>query len=292
MIFRLTCCNTATLGLLLLVGCGGGQSTAEKPAATAASPSTPAPVATSTNPAGPTATAPAATKASATATTIAPGVYCYSTKMPTLTAVAEFQVDASRKVMGKLRGRIHAPDSDYYAAYVQTLSGTLTSDQANMAIVTEIEGDRQNATETWIVTADTLKTKRETLTTTDCGQLEKILAAAPTPGSQASPAANPASSVPETVSFAPGSSATTLKGAVIRGERKTYILNAAKNQTMTIDIGAIENNAVFDLIGPDGKTLKQEASSVTQVLPANGNYQIIIGGTRGNASYDLTVSIK
>lgn len=57
-------------------------------------------------------------------------------------------------------------------------------------------------------------------------------------------------------------------------------------------ITSLEKNAVFNVIAPDGKTIKQEATTWSGKLPANGDYQIIVGGTRGNASYELTVEIK
>ncbi len=125
-------------------------------------------------------------------------------------------------------------------------------------------------------------------------KMDKMAAAPSSPSSMGKPvpAAKSASAQSEQVNFAAGSSSATLKGVVIRGDRKIYQLNAGKNQTMTVNLGSLENNGVFDLIGPDGKTLKQEATSAKQVLPASGDYQLVVGGTRGNVSYDLTVSIK
>ena len=61
---------------------------------------------------------------------------------------------------------------------------------------------------------------------------------------------------------------------------------------MNLKISSLENNAVFDVISPDGKTIKQEATTLREKLPANGDYQIVVGGTRGNATYELTVEIK
>jgi hypothetical protein len=108
-----------------------------------------------------------------------------------------------------------------------------------------------------------------------------------------SPAASTkAVSGPETISFAKGATSAVAKGSVVRGDRKTYIVNAAKNQSMTLSVTALESNAVVDLVGPDGKVLKQEATTVKQVLPATGDYQVIVSGTRGNATYEVKIAIE
>jgi hypothetical protein len=61
---------------------------------------------------------------------------------------------------------------------------------------------------------------------------------------------------------------------------------------MNISLTSIENNAVFDLVTPDGIMLKQEVTNANLVLPLNGDYKIIVGGTRGNATYELSVEIQ
>ena len=99
------------------------------------------------------------------------------------------------------------------------------------------------------------------------------------------------------VRFAKGKSSITLSNGVIRGERDTYILGAKAGQRMTVKVTALENNAAFQIKGPDGDYLEgagemDDATSVTVTLPRNGDYRIIVGGTRGNASYKLTVSIR
>jgi hypothetical protein len=71
-----------------------------------------------------------------------------------------------------------------------------------------------------------------------------------------------------------------------------YLLGAKASQTMNISLTSIENNAVFDLVTPDGIMLKQEVTNANLVLPLNGDYKIIVGGTRGNATYELSVEIK
>ena len=97
--------------------------------------------------------------------------------------------------------------------------------------------------------------------------------------------------------FARGKSSTVVSGAVLRGDRDTYTLVAKAGQTMSVKITSIEKNAVFQIQDPDGNYLPgaddgDGAMNWSGELTRAGNYKIIVGGTRGNASYRMTVSIK
>lgn len=97
--------------------------------------------------------------------------------------------------------------------------------------------------------------------------------------------------------FAPGKYSTTLQDAVVRGTRDIYLVGANQGQTMTIKIASLENNASFAVTTPSNKagqrrTLTPDAVNWTATLPASGDYQIIVGSSRGNASYKLQVTIK
>lgn len=99
------------------------------------------------------------------------------------------------------------------------------------------------------------------------------------------------------VRFAPGANAATVKSSVVNATRDRYLLGAQKGQTMSIRIMSLEDNAVFDVVAPPNKlgqrrTLKQEAVTWSNTLPETGDYQIVVGSTRGNASYRLQVTIK
>jgi hypothetical protein len=94
------------------------------------------------------------------------------------------------------------------------------------------------------------------------------------------------------IQFASGASSAVVEDAVVRGTRDTYLLGAKAGQKMTVSITSVENNAVFDIISPKQKLLKQEATSWSTKLPATGDYRIVVGGTRGNATYNLRVEIK
>ena len=106
-----------------------------------------------------------------------------------------------------------------------------------------------------------------------------------------------ADGVTKRIKFARGKHSATVSNAVIRGDQDTYILGARGGQTMTARITSVENNAVFQIEGPDGEYLSgagetDDATQVTAELPMNGDYKVIVGGTRGNATYKLTVSIR
>lgn len=99
------------------------------------------------------------------------------------------------------------------------------------------------------------------------------------------------------VRFPKGKTSITLSNAVIRGDRDTYILGAKAGQRMTVRVTALEKNAAFQIEGPNGEYLEgagemDDATNVSVRLPNNGDYRILVGGTRGNASYKLTISIR
>ena len=94
------------------------------------------------------------------------------------------------------------------------------------------------------------------------------------------------------IQFDRGTTSKIIQDAVIRGTRNIYLLRANASQIMTISLTSLENNAVFDLLSPDNKIITQEVTNTSIILPSNGDYKIIVGGTRGNASYELYVQIK
>lgn len=99
------------------------------------------------------------------------------------------------------------------------------------------------------------------------------------------------------VRFARGDAAATLRGAVVRGDIDVYMLRANAGQRMTVTISSTENNAVFQIKGPDGAELAgarsgDDVMNWSGELSRSGDYRIVVGGTRGNATYKLTVGIR
>jgi len=103
--------------------------------------------------------------------------------------------------------------------------------------------------------------------------------------------------VTERVHFEAGASGATMKNSVVRGERDVYLLNAGAGQTMKVKIYSLENNAVFQIKTPSGSFTAGAADGDDAMvwlgkLPDSGDYKVIVGGTRGNATYTLMVEIR
>lgn len=94
------------------------------------------------------------------------------------------------------------------------------------------------------------------------------------------------------IQFPRGAVGTVVENSVVRGERDIYLVRAQRRQSMRLNITSLEQNAVFDIQAPNGEYLKQGVTSWNGVLPRTGDYSIIVGGTRGNATYTLDVAIR
>jgi len=113
----------------------------------------------------------------------------------------------------------------------------------------------------------------------------------------------------EPIHFAHGTSSTEVRGAVIRGERALYSFEARGGQRLTLHIDALENNATFQVYVPGarsemrdyglevigqalpGTAEGEDATRWTGTLPQSGSYLLVVGATRGNATYHLVVTI-
>ena len=103
--------------------------------------------------------------------------------------------------------------------------------------------------------------------------------------------------VNERVRFAPGASGATIKGAVIRGDRDVYVLGAGAGQWMKMKVYSLEDNAVLELVNPDGSYEAMPGDGIDtkfyqSPLPSNGDYKIIVSSSRGNATYTLMIEIE
>jgi len=107
-----------------------------------------------------------------------------------------------------------------------------------------------------------------------------------------------ADGVKKKVRFAPGTSSTTIRGTVVRGDRDRYYVGAKASQTMSVKITSTEKNAVFQIYfhGEEeslpGAGDGDDATTWSGKLPIDNEYVLVVGGTRGNATYALTISIK
>lgn len=117
--------------------------------------------------------------------------------------------------------------------------------------------------------------------------------------------------VNQEIRFPAGKTSTLIEQRVIRGERDQYFLTAKAGQKMEVSITALEKNAVFQIyqpgyqVGKDedgileikGAPLKgagegEDTTVWKGVLPVSDKYLILVGGTRGNATYKLKISIR
>jgi hypothetical protein len=101
----------------------------------------------------------------------------------------------------------------------------------------------------------------------------------------------PPQGITERIQFAPGETSATLSNTVARDVSNTYLLRAALNQTLSVNLTSTQNDAVFRIVAPDGTTLVQETRNWQGTLPASGDYRVIVRSQRGGASYTLNVSI-
>jgi hypothetical protein len=98
------------------------------------------------------------------------------------------------------------------------------------------------------------------------------------------------------IRFAVGPMDVELNGAVISGERDRYSLSMLAGETLEVQITSLESNAVFSILGPSPSQVAlpgtEEGKDITQwtvTIPADGAYSILVGPTRGNATYTLKV---
>lgn len=105
-----------------------------------------------------------------------------------------------------------------------------------------------------------------------------------------------AEGVRKRIKFARGRTSTVINNAVLRDEVDEYILTARAGQKMKVDISSVEDNASFEIVGPDKTQLPRagfddDARHWTGELPESGDYVIEVAPTRGNATYRLKVEI-
>ncbi len=234
-----------------------------------------------------------------------PGRHCYAINSETLTGAIGLTVRADDSVVGESQATVHNEVAGYYTGYGQILSGAINKDQLTLDLTSYIEGDVQQAQETWAVGNDQLDNGRDIYEQVDCSVVQEQLdllgeIIGQTEGAQLEEADAPANDLTEganfvrvrRLSFAPGATLGRVEDAVVRADRDEYLVGAAAGQTMTLSISALEDNAVFGVVAPDGSVLVDEETTIALELPQSGDYSIVVGGTRGNASYGLEVEIR
>jgi hypothetical protein len=163
------------------------------------------------------------------------------------------------------------------------------------------------------MTADRSRVRRIQQIATRLGRIAVALvlvlaASAPVCAQEAGANANPIAVEP--ISFKPSASSAIVSGSVASPDRKVYSVVARAQQTLTVGVTSAEDNAVFQIYKPPatperrdygiavvGKALEgaadeQDAKHWSGRLPVSGQYLVVVGPTRGNADYRLTVVIR
>ncbi len=284
--------------LVLVASCGGSFSTVESSDNQTSVPAESASSASSDD------NTPEADTASSTELgAIAPGEYCFAFDDGVTDSTIRLTIASDNTVTGTTTATIQDIENSYFTSYEQMVSGMVEGGELDLDVTTSIELDTQQTQETWQITGSTLNNGQSTFVQADCSGLTSENSLESGNSLDSSNASDnqglialgidpSAVNAPVRVQFDPGSYSAMLENAVIRGTRDLYLLGAQAGQSMRVTITAIENNAVFDILSPNGNVLRQEALSADVVLPETGDYQIVVGGTRGNATYQLDVSIQ
>lgn len=80
------------------------------------------------------------------------------------------------------------------------------------------------------------------------------------------------------------------EGGIVLGTSDAFVVdytNCCTDDTLYASITSVEDNAVFRIYGPDGEPLATEVMAAELVLQQGGEYWIVVGSVRGNASYTL-----
>lgn len=220
-----------------------------------------------------------------------PGDYCYAADTEDETVYVRLAIDSADRVTGDLQGSVHNEKEGYYTSYRQSLDGTIDGSNLNLDVATWIEYDRQNSQETWKVSDRDLQATDNTLSKESCAVVNKVFQNED--GLEASDLTSGANRIKtEEVYFDAGKSSTTVSDSVVRGDRDVYVLSAQGGQQMYLTITSLEDNAEFDVVSPSGMILGTNVTDDKFFLPNTGEYQVIVGSTRGNATYDLVIGIE
>lgn len=120
----------------------------------------------------------------------------------------------------------------------------------------------------------------------------------PTVTPPASPTAPPTPSAtpgqPVEIDFAPGRTATSVRGTADRGQQVRWVFAARAGQTAELATTSASGDVGFGLTSPAGALLQRPRTSVRRGsyrLPETGRYQVTVIGVQAGTPYVLTVRI-
>jgi hypothetical protein len=224
------------------------------------------------------------------------GRYCYALDEETMTARVRFDLNSIGEFGGRTEATVHDEANSYFTSYVQEFNslGVRPVQEpgapqapafAEVRVTTWIEYDEQKSIESWVVTADRLETDQGVFVAVACDAEFAVADGHEQLGIDESPIHT------RYLALELGLPVTVSNG-VVRGERDRYLVEVEGGRQLELTITSVEDNAVFDVIAPSGIVLMRESMQADVFLPHSGEYEIIVGGTRGNAGYDLTVTLR
>lgn len=224
------------------------------------------------------------------------GSYCYAGDDGINETYVRMTVTDAGTVSGDTRIFISDEENGYFSSAFQSFTGAFVADASIEAnLTTWIEFDIQESTESWTATPTELQLRIQTVPSSPCETVRGAYVDVFLPGTDIGVTADELLDrrffVDERVSFDRGAISATVSNAVIRGEADRYVLEAAGGQLMTIAVSSLEDNAVVDVVSASGIALAVEATNPEIFLPHSGDYYIIVSSSRGNATYDVTITI-
>ena len=104
---------------------------------------------------------------------------------------------------------------------------------------------------------------------------------------------------PNRIEFKPGTSTTTISGAVHNDEQAEYVLSARQGQRLIIKLTNVPaKSSCFDLKGPNQADVGLEYDcnwNYSKVLPATGDYFLVVARpsqSKGTSRYKMTITIR
>ncbi|NKB89024.1 MAG: hypothetical protein GKS06_12485 [Acidobacteria bacterium] len=218
------------------------------------------------------------------------GRYCYAHSTPTVTSNLLLSVDAAGSFRGRAESAVHDEANSYFTSYAQRIEGrfgaTLSGSHAGTAdITTWIEYDVQRVQEHWLLTPDGLDADGSQYERVACDPDFPVAYPEEVLGIEETPTDTREADVGE-------GSSVVLANSVVRGFRDRWVIDMPGGLVARLHITSLEDNAVFDVIDPSGLVLVTEGVEQELLLPHNGRYEIVVGGIRGNASYELRVTLE
>ncbi len=272
------------------------STTAENPAET----TEPTTAATTEPPAEPSTLA---TNAALTA-----GNYCYEKEAGDVHTYGRINIDADNNVSGGIQHDFPSEGGDVSSILV-SVSGTANGNTLDLRKSSFSEYDTvwffipgepvDTESATWEVTPQALSVDEDTeerifadqLESSDCKQVNQAMKR-PAGQNSVPLIAGYSNVTKKDVQFDADKFGTTVSGGLVRGEAAMYLLQAQEGQTMMLDTSAEGNNAVVHVVSPSGVLLIREKQTASISLPETGTYEILVSGTRGNASYDLDIEVR